>query len=401
MEKTTKQPAGEENVKVNYSAERTNLHDFGYTRAGNVQGNPEIYASYLERILNGDLVDEHHKGFSEKEKSDKREKIKELEKALDETRKNNVKYEQDIKVKEKQVEEHRAELLQIREKRAENPEELTHKSFSALKFGINLIILLFLTGYLFFFYVSVAYKALYVDFEGIASRIAEGLSTGSIMPQPYELTEAIRYNYLLFLVPFVFYAFGWAFHILIDMKHKAKIAFVSLLIIITFIVDLLLALTIHRNTESAKELMGLSTQNWSQDTTFYIILSFGFLVYVLWSILLDSLFREWSKRQITLNLKRIIKHLRKDISLLEQKIMPVELIQKEIDVLHDEVNTFVEGNLRGYVDQFTTGWVSYLAPDSMKEVRAKCLSIHDDFVDKHNIQPGIVKVIKSSKKIKI
>ena len=185
------------------------------------------------------------------------------------------------------------------------------------------------------------------------------------------------------------------------MKHKAKIAFVSLLIIITFIVDLLLALTIHKNTESAKELMGLSAQNWSQDTTFYIILSFGFLVYVLWSILLDSMLREWRKRQITLNLKRIVKHLRKDIKLLEQKIMPVELIQKEIDVLHDEVNTFVEGNLRGYVDQFTTGWVSYLAPDSMKEVRTKCLSIHDEFVDKHNIQPGIVKVIKSSKKIKI
>ncbi len=401
MENNTKQSKGDENVKVNYTTERTNLHDFGYTRAGNVQGNPDVYASYLERILNGDLVDEHHKGPSEKEKNDKREKIRELEKVLDETRKNNTKFEQDIKTKEKQAEERRAELLQLREKRAENTEELIRQSFSTLKFTINLLILLFLTGYLFFFYVSVAYKALYVDFEGIASRIAEGLSTGSIMPQPYELAEAIRYNYLLFLVPFVFYAFGWAFHVLIDMKHKAKTVFVSLLIVITFVVDLLLALTIHKNTESAKELMGLSTQNWSQDTTFYIILSFGFLVYVLWSILLDSLFREWRKRQITLNLKRIIKHLRKDIKILEQKIMPVELVQKEIDILHDQVNTFVQGNVRGYIDQFTTGWISFLAPDSMKETKNKCMSIHDDFVEKHNIQPGIVKVIKPSKKVKI
>ena len=401
MEKTTKLPDSEENVKINYAIERTNLHDFGYTKAGNAQGNPEIYASYLQRILNGDLVDEHHKGPTEKEKNEKREKIGELEKVLDETRKNNAKFEQEIKTKEKQVEEHRAELLHIREKRAENPEELTQKSFSALKFSINLIILVFLTGYLFFFYVSAAYKALYVDFEGIASRIAEGLSTGSIMPGPYELAEALRYNYLLFLVPFVFYAFGWAFHILLEMKHKGKIVFISMLIAVTFVVDLLLALIIHSNTESAKELMGLATLKWSQNPTFYIILFMGFLVYIIWSILLDSLIREWRKRQVTINLKRIIKHLRKDIKLLEQKIMPVELIRKEIDILHDEVNTYVQGNLRGYIDQFTTGWVSYLAPDSMKETRAKCIAIHDEFVDKHNIDPGIIKVIKSAKKIKI
>lgn len=398
MEKNSKQ---EENIKVNYTTERTNLHDFGYTRAGNVQGNPEVYGSYLERILNGDLVDEHHKGMTEKEKNDKREKIKELEKVLDETRKNNAKYEQDIKTKEKQVEEHREELLHIREKRAKDSEELTRESFSTLKFTINLLILIFLTGYLFFFYISAAYKALYVDFEGIASRIAEGMSTGSIMPQPYELAEAIRYNYLLFLVPFVFYAFGWAFHIILEMKHKAKLVFLSLIIAVTFVVDLLLALIIHTNNESAKELMGLSAQKWSHNPTFYIILFLGFLVYIVWSILLDSLIREWQKRQITLNLKRIVRHLKKDIKTLEEKIMPVELIQKEIDILYDEVNTFIQGNLKGYIDQFTTGWISYLAPDNMKEVKAKCLAIKEEFLDKHNIQPGVVKVMKPAKKIKI
>jgi len=401
MEKTSKQSNSNETTQVNYTTERTNLHDFGYTRAGNVQGDPEVYASYLDRILNGDLVDEHHKGLTEEQKNKKREKIEELEKVLDETRKNNAKYEEDIKTKGKQIDEHRAELLKIREKRAANQEELTRESFSTLKFTINLLILIFLTGYLFFFYVSVAYKALYVDFEGIASRIAEGSSTGSIMPKAYELSEALRYNYLLLLVPFVFYAFGWAFHILVDMKHKAKVIFISLLIVLTFFVDLLLALTIHTNTESAKELMGLAIQKWSQDTTFYIILAFGFLVYVLWSILLDSLIREWRKRQVTLNLKRIIRHLKKDIQLLEQKVMPIELIQKEIDILLDAVNTNVQGNVKGYIDQFTTGWISFLAPNSMKDIKAKCLAIRDDFMEKHTIQPGVVKVMKPAKKIKI
>jgi len=400
MENTTKKPTNEAGTKVVYTADRTNLHDFGYTRAGNVQGDPEVYSSYLERILNGDLVDESYKGLTEKERAEKKEKIKALERVLEETKKSNSKFEHDISIKEKQIEEHRAELLQIRQKRAENPEDLTRETFSTLKFSVNLFILIFLTGYLFFFYVSAAYKALYVDLEGIAERIAEGLSAGSIMPQPYELIEAIRYNYLLFLVPFVFYAFGWAFHIILDMRQKAKYIYLGLLITVTFIVDLLIAMIIHNNTESAKELMGISTLKWSQNRTFYIILFLGFLVYIIWSILLDSLLREWKKRQVTTNLKSIINHLRKDIKLLAEKIMPIELIQKEIDILRDEVNTFVQGNLKGYIDQFTTGWVSYLAPNSMKDTKTKCLNIRDEFLEKNKILPGIVKVMKP-KRIKI
>jgi hypothetical protein len=401
MEKTTKKPANDENIQVNYETDRTNLHDFGYTRAGNVQGDPKVFGSYLDRILNGDLVQEDYKGLTEGEKNEKRKKIKELDDFLEETRKNNAKYEQDVKAKEKQIEEHRNDLLHIRQKRAENEEELTRESFSSLKFTINLTILIFLTGYLFFFYISAAYKALYKDFESIASGMADGITAGSILPGPVELSEALRYNYLLLLVPFVFYAFGWAFHILVDMKHKGKVAFIVILVCITFIVDMLLALTIHNNTEAAKYIMGMESKRWFQSTTFFIILAFGFLVYILWSILLDSLVREWRKRQVTINLKRIIKHLRKDIKTLEQKIMPVDLIQKEIDHLSDQVNTFVEGNLKGYIDQFTTGWISFLSPDSMKETRNKCLAIKEDFIKKHDIQPGVVKVMKPVKKLKI
>lgn len=400
MENTTKKTTNEANTKVTYNTERTNLHDFGYTRAGNVQGDPDVYSSYLERILNGDLVDESYKGLTDKERTEKKEKIKVLEKVLEDTQKNNAKFEQDIKVKEKQIEEHRAELLQIRQKLADKPEEHTRESFSTLKFSVNLFILIFLTAYLFFFYVSAAYKALYVDLEGIAERIAAGHSAGSIMPQPYELAEAIRYNYLLFLVPFVFYAFGWAFHIILDLRQKTKYALLGGLIAVTFVVDLLLALIIHTNTEMAKELMGLATLKWSQNPTFYIILFLGFLVYLVWSILLDSLLREWKKRQITMNLKSIISHMKKDIKLLEEKIMPIELIQKEIDILRDEVDTYVQGNLKGYIDQFTTGWISYLAPNPMKDTKTKCLNIRDEFLEKNKIQPGIVKVLKP-KRIKI
>jgi hypothetical protein len=394
MEKKMEKSVIEDGTKVVYQTEHVNLQDFGYAKSGNVQGDPEVYANYLERIFNGEIVDEKYKGLTEKEREVKRDRIKVLEKVYDETAKNNAKFEQDIKIKEKQIEEYRAELLQISVDRNNDHEKLLAESFSPLQFWLNLFILLMLSGYLFFFYVSAAYKALYVDYEAIANRLADGLSTGSIMPGPSELAEALRYNYLLFLVPFVFFAFGWAFHVILEMKQKTKYIFLSMLIGVTFVVDFLIALIIHTNTETAKELMGLTALKWSENPTFYIILFMGFLVYIIWSILLDSLLREWKKRQITQNIKRIIKHLRNDIKLLSDKILPLDQITREINILRDEVNTLVYGNVKGYIDQFTTGWVSYLSPDNLKDKKIKCLNIKNDFIEKHHIQPGVVKVMR-------
>ncbi len=390
MEKNTSKTASK---KAMHEVEYVKLQDFGYEKSGNVKGDPEVYVSYLDRIMNGDLVDENYKGIPDSEKNEKRGKIKTLEKKLDELEGGNKKFEDEITGKEKKIDQYRQQLLQIHEDREKDHEKLLKDSFNPLKFSINLFILIVLTVYLFFFYISAAYKALYTDLEKIATNIAEGIGTGSILPSPYELTEAIRYNYLLFLIPFVFYAFGWAFHIILELKHKLKFLFLSLLIVLTFIVDSLMAFIIHSNTESAKELMGLSSISWARSPTFYIILAFGFLAYILWSILLDSLLREWAKKQITGNLKKIIKHLRGDIKILQKKLTPLGPVKKEIDILREEVGTMMIGNLKRYIDQFTTGWISYAAAGNLKEVKTKCLKVKKDFEDKNNIRSGVVKVV--------
>ncbi len=382
------------NEKAIHQVEYVNLQDFGYEKSGHVKGDPEIYTSYLNRILNGDLVDEKFSGLNEDEKPEKREKLKKLEARLEETVRHNREINALIKEKQDKIDVRREELLDIREKYEKDPEAMKRETFSPFKFGINLFILLMLTGYLFFFYVSAAYKALYTDFEGIAERLAAGMGTGSIMPKPAELAEALQYNYLLFLVPFVFYAFGWAFHVILDLKHRHKFLFLGALITVTFVVDFLIALLIHNNLEYAKELMGLETRIWASNPAFYMILFLGFIVYILWSILLDSLFREWSKRRIMLNLKKIIKHLRNDIKDLQEKLLPEDPIRFDIGNLREDIATVILGNLKSYIDQFTTGWISYLSPQNLKEVKVKCLNIKKEFEEKHAIKSGTVKVIK-------
>ena len=380
--------------KAIHQTEYVNLQEFGYEKSGNVKGDPDIYTSYLNMILNGDLVDEKFSGLNEDEKPEKRSQLKQLESKLQETVQQNEKINAQIKEKQDKIDVRREELLDIRKKYEDDPEAMKRETFSPFKFSISTFILIMLTGYLFFFYVSAAYRALYTDFEGIASRIAAGLGTGSIMPQPAELAEALQYNFLLFLVPFVFYAFGWAFHVILELKHKYKFVFLGGLIAVTFLVDFLLAILIHNNLEYAKELMGLGSKSWVGDPAFYMILFLGFIVYLLWSILLDSVVREWAKRLVTVNLKKIVKHLRNDVKELQSKLLPEEPIRFDIANLREDIGTVILGNLKSYIDQFTTGWISYLSPQNLKEVKMKCVNIKKEFEEKHAIKSGTVKVIK-------
>ncbi len=380
--------------KAVHQIDYVNLQEFGYEKSGNAKGDPDVYSSYLNMILNGDLVDEKFSGLNENEKPEKRSKLKELEARLDEATMNNAEINILVREKQDKIDVRREDLLDIRKKYEADPEAMKRETFSPFKFSISVFILIMLSGYLFFFYVSAAFRALYTDFEGIAGRIAAGLGTGSIMPQPAELSEALQYNFLLFLVPFVFYAFGWAFHVILDLKHKYKFVFLGALIGVTFFVDFLLALLIHNNLEYAKELMGLGTKSWAADPAFYMILFLGFIVYLLWSILLDSVIREWSKRLVTVNLKKIIKHLKEDVKILQAKLIPEEPIRFDIANLREDIGTVILGNLKSYIDQFTTGWISYLAPQNLKEVKVKCVNIRKEFEEKHAIKSGTVKVIK-------
>ncbi len=382
-----------EDVKIIPHVDRVRLRDFGYEQAGSAKGDPDVYASYLHRILNGDLVESNYTGFSEEERKERIEQIKELEIKLKEKEDANEKVESEIKSKEKEIDKYKKELLQIWEAKSKDNEKLKKETFSQLKFSINLFLLAMLSVYLFFFYVSATFKALYVDFQGIAERIAQGEGTGSIMPGARELSEALQYNYLLFVVPFVFYAFGWAFHIILEIKHQARFVFLSMLIAVTFIVDFLLAMIISNNTESAKSLMGLQAVSWSQSPSFYIILFLGFLVYIIWSILFDSLLREWDKRQITENLKKILGHLQEDVKTLKLRLTNVLSLRHKIADYREDANTLMHGNLKKYIDQFSSGWIAYLAPANMKDVKEKCLTLKKDFETKNNIKSGVVRVV--------
>ena len=86
MVKTSSTVKKQPNIKVTHNVERVNLYDFAYEKAGAVKGDPDVFASYLDMIVNGDLVEEPYKGFTEEEKKITLETIKRA-KAIFEQRK--------------------------------------------------------------------------------------------------------------------------------------------------------------------------------------------------------------------------------------------------------------------------------------------------------------------------
>src|ERR1041385_3339551 len=114
--------AKEVEPKVIHHVDRVNLYDFGYEKSGRVKGDPDLYAAYLTRILNGDLVENNYNGFTDEEKKERLKEIKALEAQLKRTEEVNAKVEEEIKGKEKDLDKYRKDLLQIREKRSEDKE---------------------------------------------------------------------------------------------------------------------------------------------------------------------------------------------------------------------------------------------------------------------------------------
>jgi len=110
----------EVNAKIIHHVDRVNLYDFGYEKSGAVKGDPDLYASYLQRIINGDLVEEPYKGFTDEEKKERTKLMKELEKKVREKEEANAKIEVDVKEKEKGIDKYRKDLLQIRESRSKD-----------------------------------------------------------------------------------------------------------------------------------------------------------------------------------------------------------------------------------------------------------------------------------------
>jgi hypothetical protein len=363
------------------NVQKVKLRDFGFIRSGNTNGDHKVLEAELNSIYQGKIIDESEEEvISDREQENYRTKINNL-KSDNEIDLQKIAASEDIISRKKEDKERiQNDIDKIR--LGEQVNNTSHETFSPLKFGVNLFFLLALSVYLFLFYVATTFKVFYVNAESVADE--GGVSA---LPSPNELSEALSYNPLLLFAPFIFFGFGYAIHELLEKKSNVKYLYVTLVLLVTFFLDFLMAYKIHDNTTQA--LLMLTDEQpipLFSDTTFYIIMVMGFVVYVIWSILLFSLMSEWKKRDaigkrvdMINELEKIIEKLRIDINELNNIVTKRNGVIRNFEEIMNGVRRPVE-RISLAIHEFHTGWMGFLAgSDSLLEQKNKCEQVFEDF----------------------
>lgn len=141
--------------------------------------------------------------------------------------------------------------------------------------------------YLFHFYMSVFYNAFMFDplaERGLARSAALGSAT-LINPKAWRVAQS---NPILYLYPFVFFALGLVLHAV--WKHGSRL-WLTVIIVATLLFDGFLATEIVRKVHTAEYLLGKTPTPWTdgmflRDPQFYLIMFSGFLVFLVWGVLI-------------------------------------------------------------------------------------------------------------------
>jgi len=395
------QDNGEENPHALGRDEETILRSYeewGFQAAGKVNG--------LEMPFRGllNLVREHfrkevYEDEQEQQKSvsDAKANLKKREAQI-EQKENEIKRAGDERIRplRQKIEDLRKDIFRIRE----NPREIQEDRTGKASFVIGLLILAGLTVYLFVFYSSASFSALFKEF--VISDV--GMVSAIFDPNAIEIaygegpTEAI----LILTIPFIFIGLGYLVHKFQESKSVGAYFKVAALFLVTFIFDGILAYEITKkiyNLEKENLLEG-SMPNYTvalafQSVNFWLIIFAGFLVYVIWGFVFDFVMEAYDRLDIV---KQAIKTRETEIKLHEADIDGIhaanKALKEEIAELKKECADFekiasgdiVTINWNGYrtrVHEFTSGWSHWMnASKKPKTDIDRIHAVEREFVEK-------------------
>lgn len=365
------------------------LRAHGFVTSGKNGGDPAALRAELNSVLQGKIIDSTIQLIlTEEEKTKKKNEINLLKSDIAGLSGQIEKSKVSIEEKKESIEKIQKEIDEIRIGNEVN--DRTIDTFSWMKLGINLFFLIPLSIYLFLFYVSTIYKAFYFEATTIAES-SDGII--SALPAPGELSEALSSNYLLLFAPFLFFGFGYAVHVLLDARSKIKYIWVFLVLLVTFILDFLLAYKIHKINADAQALINDEPPiALFEDSNFYIILFMGFVVYIIWSILLNASINEWKKRNIIGRRVDMIKSIKDDISSIKENI---EILKEEIKMkesLIEQLNEELKGvkipinKLKFCLSELYTGWIQFInGSDNLSHLKIICDETYNNFLLENNL----------------
>jgi peptidoglycan hydrolase CwlO-like protein len=244
-----------------------------------------------------------------------------------------------------------------------------YNNFSWGTFLFLLFLLVALSFYLLYFYMSVADFAL----NGVdpMTLFQEGRLNIQLLPSLRRLVYLIINYPPLIVFPTIFFALGTSIHLFSERGMKYKKVVWGLLSLV-FVGDILLALQVHTGVNEI--LIKLNRDEFKTlivpvfaDSRFYLVLFLGFGVFAIWSSVYYLMQMEYGKRnQLKLRYKRIHR-LQDEILQLEEKRMLYETelqqITRRAEDLSKEKDRLVlpVDAIEKNINYFRDGWNGYLA----------------------------------------
>lgn len=323
--------------------------------------------------------------YKEKQKNDKQyqdEKKKPLLVKYNEYVKKNEYYEERIKkIKEEDIPKTKNAIDKLSQdiiniKR--NPHEHLDGESGKASFIIGLIIISFLTIYLFIFYSSATFSAFFKEFKltelGVANSIFDAQSLSKAYHEGW--TELV----LLLTIPFVFLGLGYLIHKFQEQQSWKKYVKIAVLILVTFTFDTILAYEITEKIYNIKaensfqEMPSYSISLAFQSISFWMIIFAGFVVYLIWGFIFDFIMDSYkkmdkiaslvsSKKEEIHNHEKSIKDLEQQIDKLNYTISQNKTEAQKLKTILDNTVYFENKYIEEAIHRFLGGWLEWLTAD--------------------------------------
>lgn len=396
--KEVKQPA-EVKPGVNEDETRQTYREAGFSDSKGAKGNVINFRQELERIYQRFLKQ------CREDESLQEELRKPHQTALEkyQSEKNNLATL--LKIKNKDEEDIDGEIKTLRSKIdriKQNPksEGVDADRKPKVQFYIGLILLVPITIYLLVFYISASYSAFFKEF-GADANVTEVIFDGNA------LAHALKDGWLEFVfvltIPFAFMGLGYLIHMFQKTTSKLRYAKIGGLVLVTFIFDAILAYQIEGKIFEISKLMGqeFSLSQAITSTGFWGIIFAGFVVYMIWGLVLDFVLKEHE------NADKVNEAIKAEHAKVEELKLKKGEIRLEVDKLNNTLSECEKKIIEAlgsidsimipvrqylaYHSEYASGWLSYISghlvmsEDIQSKMLNECKFVSDTFIKENNL----------------
>lgn len=358
---------------VNETVRKQNYKTLGFTDAGKVLGAeqaliPNLHAAKakLQIEMAADST------IQEKEQTRIKNEIASLEGDKDSLEIKKEKIENDLKLAEDNIEKYKVEIDDIKN----NPTRIVENPTDKVGFRIGVIIILAMTLYLWLFYSSATYTAMFRTFSSTTDLTfqAKVLDPDAV---PNALAGSWTQALFIMCIPFVFLGLGYLIYKFGQEKSFSKYIKIGSLVAVTFVYDVLIAYVIEKKAydfvkNGSFEIMPeYDFKIAFQSPEFWLIIFSGFVVYLIWGFVFDFVMDAHAKLNVVKvaidNLEGKIRYKKKQCNEYKDNIEKIEgeIKTKNIEIKEkeNELNKVVYpvNILVDCLNSYLAGWINYLA----------------------------------------